>query len=98
MKISKIWTIIRSRLKSKKNMPDWYYERLKVCEKCPHNSKNKNSLSLKQKILYLLNNLEPFCSICGCNLFAKSSIPYPDEDCGMVNLGEESKWKHIKTT
>lgn len=90
MKISKIWTIIRSRLKSKKNMPDWYYERLKVCEKCPHNSKNKDSLSLKQKILYLLNSLKPYCSICFCQLESKCSEE--SESCSADSVGEEKKW------
>ena len=77
-------------------MPDWYYERLEVCENCRYNSKN-SKLTIKEKILYFLNSLEPFCKICFCNLKAKASIADPDEsDCGMVNLGEESKWKHIK--
>lgn len=97
MKISKIWIIIKSRLKSKKNMPKWYYDRLEICEKCKFNSKNQKELSFKQKVLYFLNSLKPFCTICFCNLQAKSSIAYPEEDCGMVNLGEESKWKNIKT-
>lgn len=76
-------------------MPDWYYERIKACEKCELNSKNKKELNLKQKILYLLNSLKPFCTVCSCQILAKSSEP--EEICGLEQLGEESKWKNIKT-
>lgn len=75
-------------------MPDWYYERLKACKKCPYNSNNIN-LNWKQKILYFLNSLEAFCSVCGCQLKAKCSEE--TEICGYEQMGEESKWKHIDT-
>lgn len=40
-----------------------------------------------------LNSLEDFCTICSCQLKAKASEA--QEDCGLVGLGKESKWKSI---
>ena len=89
----KIIRIIRSRLFRKKDQPQFYYDRLKVCDTCEYNSVNKE-MTFKEKFYYLVNSLKPFCTICKCQLEAKASEPR--ENCGMVNLGKESKWIKIK--
>jgi hypothetical protein len=90
--MNKVFKIIRSRLFRSDVQPYWYYERLEVCNKCKYNSKHV-TLSLWQKFLYLLNSLKPFCTICSCQLDAKASEI--TEDCGIIGIGKESKWKSI---
>lgn len=66
------------------NLKDYQLERLKICKKCPHNSDNKNRLTIKEKLLKQLNKLLDFlygikvtedaiCTLCGCNLIHKTS-------------------------
>jgi hypothetical protein len=90
--MNKLIRIIRSRVFRKDDQPNWYYKRLEICHSCKHNSKNVN-LNFFQKIMSYLNSLEDFCTICSCQLKAKASEA--QEDCGLVGLGKESKWKSI---
>lgn len=90
--------IIKSRLKKLKE-EDFVKERKKICNDCPHNTKNINRLSIKQKSLDLLSNLLTFimtgkfnedksaCNLCGCTLIYK--IPEIDEVC------DDGRWRSI---
>ena len=78
-------------------------ERMKICEVCEFNTKNMQSITLKQRVLNFFSNLvtlvttgklnedESACSICGCTL----SFKVLEE--GTSCPAEPSKWKSIYT-
>jgi len=68
--------------------PDFYYERLKVCDKCSFNSKNVNK-NIFQKIWEKLMGNNPFCTVCKCPLHLKAV-----EGCEVCDKG---KWNHIES-
>ena len=73
--MSKIERIIKAKLSKKENMPDYYYERLSKCYLCPYNSKNKENLSLVDKIRISHNLGKDSCLICTCGVEDKASDP-----------------------
>ena len=87
--INKIKTIIVSKIYGKYAMKneEWYIKRLKTCEGCIFNSKNKKDKTFKEKVLYFLNFFNPFCTLCGCEIKAKASEIR--EKC------EINKWENI---
>lgn len=68
--------------------PDFYYERLKVCEGCPLNSKNVNK-NFIQKVWGKLMGDKPYCTLCKCPLHLKAV-----EGCETC---EKGKWDNIET-
>ena len=68
--INKVKTIIRAKLYSKYAMKneEWYKDRLEACRKCELNSINKKEKSIREKLLFFLNFLNPFCTVCGCEI------------------------------
>lgn len=93
----KILRILKAKLRNKSDIKEeWYHERLKICETCPFNSKNtdrENKKTFKYKLWNLLNLHKHFCTICGCEIKAKASDEM--EECSMVELDKEPKWKRI---
>lgn len=96
---SELRRIITSRFKIE---TDFSKERMKICNKCEHNSKNKNKISIKQKILNKLSSLVTFiltgrfnednsvCTICTCTIIYK--VVEELEEC---NHPIENQWKSI---
>lgn len=93
----KLWTILLSRNK-KPNQEQWVLDRKKECDKCPFNTKNMKSISIKQKVLRFLSNLLTLimtgklnednseCNLCGCTLsFKQIEIT---EKC------DDNRWKY----
>ena len=90
--------IFSSRFKENSNFAK---ERMKICEVCEFNTKNMQSITLKQKVLNLFSNLvtlvtkgkgnedESACSICSCTL----SFKVLEE----VEICDKGKWKSIYT-
>lgn len=70
---NKVARIVKAKLSKKEDMPDWYTARLKECEVCPHNSKNRDDLTLKDKARIAHNLGKPSCLICTCGVEDKSS-------------------------
>lgn len=94
LKLSTWRQIIESRIlyhKSKKT--DWYKERKKICDECPHNSKFNQPKDFKGKALNMLYLKAEYCTICKCHLKYKLSLP--ESNCGLEEIGEEPKWKSI---
>lgn len=96
---TKIRTILLSRFKKEKN-ESWVKERRIICFNCPHNTKNKEKISLKLKASKLLSDFYSLvtfseykelgsCSICTCPIFYKSREI--EEECD----AQPSKWKSI---
>ena len=73
--LGKIATIIKSKVSSKANMPEWYYERLAVCQVCEFNSGNQDKVSLADKIRLSHNFGADACLVCSCGIQSKSSVP-----------------------
>lgn len=85
--------------KYKETEEDFVKERKQICNTCPHNTKNINKLSIKQKCLNLLSNLltllmtgkfnenDYACNLCHCTLIYK--IPEIEETC------LDNRWKSI---
>ena len=84
----KLIRIIRSKLYGKytKAEENWVKERREICSKCPLMSKNVNKKKgLRYWFWDILNFNEAFCTLCGCEIAAKTSEEY--EEC------EDGKWK-----
>ena len=96
--LSKIRIILLSRIKKPKT-EGWIEDRRAICNICPHNTKNLNSVSIKQKIVRLFSNVLTFimtlklneddseCSLCTCTLYYK--IKEESETC------LDNRWKSI---
>lgn len=96
-KVSTWRMIINSRLLYYKNSKeDWCKERREICNSCVQNSKWYSAKTIKENILKLLYLDEPYCKICTCPIKRKTAVF--EADCGMVELGEPSKWKSIINT
>lgn len=67
-------------------------ERREECSNCPFNSKNANELSLLDGIR--ANLTSPFCTLCGCQIYEKTSSPL--EECAMYMIDKPKKWSKIK--
>lgn len=90
--------IFSSRFKENSNFAK---ERMKICEVCEFNTKNMQSITLKQKVLNLFSNLvtlittgkrnesDDSCNLCGCTLSFK--VVEESEIC------DKGKWKSIYT-
>lgn len=84
--------IINSRLIAYKNSKEpWCKERLEICNTCKFNSKNKYDLTLKEKFLMMIQLTKAVCSICGCNVRYKASVPMAS--CSREELGLEPLWR-----
>ena len=88
-----ILRIIRAKLVTKytNSKEDWVIERRELCKKCPFMSKNNIQSNFKYKFWNFLNFKRPFCTICGCEIAAKTAEPL--EECSLSELGKEPKWQ-----
>ena len=92
-----ILVILRSRYLIYKNkQTSWYKERIKICSTCNNNSKFNLTKTFKEKVWKLLNLNNDYCGICHCGIKHKTAVP--EEECSMVELNEEPKWKSIVNT
>lgn len=85
----KIIRIINSRLRGRKYTGDFHRERYKVCKNCEFNSLHNSKNTLKYKFWSLMNFKKVFCTICGCDIFLKTSEEL--EECSY----NPPKWKKI---
>lgn len=77
--LKKLKNIIKGKFftdKEELKKQDWYTKRLEICGACPKNSKNvpKKEWNSRMVMLRTLNNNKPFCTICGCEIEALSSL------------------------
>lgn len=82
--IKRILVIARLKTKSKEGLGEWYNERLKECENCPFNSKNKRKKNFKELLTSFFGN---FCTVCGCTIKDKAS--------GYFESCPKGKWREI---
>ena len=79
-----------AKFSAKKNMPDWYYQRLEKCAGCEFNSGNVDKISFKDRIRISHNFGKDACLKCTCGIQDKASDPV--EQCPL----EEPKWNKIE--
>lgn len=92
LKLSTWKMIINSRLIAYKNSKEpWCKERLKICDGCKFNTINKTDRSLKDKFLMFIQITKSVCSICGCNVRYKASVPMAS--CSREEIGLEPLWR-----
>lgn len=99
MSLKKAKTIAKAFLEPLPEDQEWYQKRLEICRTCPLNSANKENLTLAEKLN--INNLVKkglcdngnHCTACGCCIERKCATR--TEDCGMVKIGEEPKWRAL---
>jgi hypothetical protein len=83
---------IKSRQNFKKEKTEEQIRRLKICASCPLNSDNKKDLTVKEKIMLIMNKLldllfgitvneTAICIRCVCNLYHKSTQTEEDLRC-----------------
>lgn len=77
---------IKAKLKNKNNLPEWYQTRKSICETCEYNTKNIDSLSIKDTIRVSHNLGKDACIKCTCGIEDKCSDAI--EQCPL----EEPKW------
>ena len=77
--MNKIARIIKAKTSSKKNMPDWYYDRLEQCIGCEHNSGNVDKISTTDRLRIAHNFGKDACLLCTCGVEDKSSDEF--EQC-----------------
>jgi hypothetical protein len=90
MNLKKIKDIFDGYFRKLFNQESYVKERREICKTCPYNSGNAK-LSLKEKIYGLF--VGGFCTVCSCNIKAKTRAPYAD--CGLDEIEKEPKWKSI---
>ena len=101
--INKIKTIIFSRFK-KPNTESFVEMRRGICKKCPLNTKNNASLSLKIRITKYFSDKYSFftgkkklddlgnCSVCGCSIYFMTA------NSGDSCSSTPKKWTRIENT
>ena len=72
-------------------MPSWYHERISICNKCPENSKNNTSISIKDKIRLSHNLGKDACLVCSCGI--KDLASDPTIKCS----AKPPKWDWVQT-
>lgn len=77
----------------------WYKERLEKCKTCDYNSSNvEKSQTIKDKVQHSAMDKvcggKPFCTACSCCIERKAG--QQTEDCGLVTIGIEPKWRALK--
>ena len=84
--------IIRSRLKSEKDLPAWVEKRRSICAGCEYNFKNVPLRKRRWKdwMWYFLNWFNTQCTACGCGIKYKTKIA--EEYCGRENIGLDPLW------
>lgn len=90
-KDSKAKVIVESFFRDSSKLGEWHEERLKICNGCPHSSKNLKSPTIVQKALHALNQSQ--CSACSCVIEKK--VTDEREMCGAVEIGEQPRWNAI---
>ena len=95
--MNKLVRIIRSKFKDKSKIKeDWYFKRLELCGSCMYNSKNvkrynpENTKGLKFIFWKIANLWKDFCTICGCEIKAKTSEEL--EICSLIEINKKPKW------
>ena len=91
--MSNVYKIIKAKIADKSILPLWYRERIKQCEGCPYNSKNKDDLSTKEKALVLVNLGKDVCVICGCAVEDKAAEI--TEKCSLHKINQKMKWEAV---
>lgn len=93
--MEKIKKIIKSRFIKDKNLPSWHKERLKKCNECRYNFKNKSFLNknVYDYWWFFLNGFNTQCTICNCGIKYKTRLK--EEYCALENIGRQPKWDII---
>lgn len=92
-KISKSKTIINAFTGVIPHGEQWFEERLKSCNSCEYNSKNRKSKNLEEKAQDLLHLGQPYCRVCLCFIDRKAAMK--EESCGLKDIGQEPKWNAL---
>ena len=93
MNIKKGITIAKALFSETPVNEDWYQKRLSICETCPLNSKNAESVSaLQTKTSKYVCKGGPVCTACGCCIELKAGVK--TETCGLIEKPElgTPKW------
>lgn len=91
LKIQELGTIIGSRITFfTRRKEEFVKERRRICKTCPLNSKFKEKKSFKDYLLSIVNTFTPYCTVCGCGIKFKTSVP--SAECGLADIGEKPKW------
>ena len=69
-----IITILKAKLSSKENMPEWYYRRLEKCVGCEFNTGNIDKLSTIDRLRTAHNFGKDACIKCTCGVEDKASV------------------------
>lgn len=97
LKLSTWQMIIRSRIIDwKNNREEWCKERRRLCNKCPHNTKNKLNNTFFNKFMMLIQFTKSVCSICGCAINKKTVVPM--STCSKEEINETPEWRSIVRT
>ena len=91
--LKRIRTIAKAKLSDKSNLGNWFQTRLDICSECPFNSKNRETLSVKEQAIVTMNFGKDSCLACTCEIEAKASVR--GENCGLVKIGHEPLWKAL---
>lgn len=93
MNIRKGITIIKALFSDTPSDEDWYKRRVSICETCPLNSKNAESVStLHESTSKHVCKSGPVCTACGCCIELKAGVK--TESCGLTEKPElgAPKW------
>lgn len=106
MGIKKVKTIAKAFLEPLPAGEKWYEDRLKICEYCPHNSKNVKEEEKSDRLIdrvksaiekeakkHLCDNGNS-CTLCGCCIERKCATK--SEQCGKVKIGEAPLWEALE--
>ena len=80
-----------AKLSSKKDMPEWYYQRMEICGGCPKNSGNVDKISFVDRVRISHNFGKDSCLVCSCGTSDLASDP--QEHC----KDKPSRWKAVET-
>ena len=73
---------------------DYQKQRLKICNSCEYNSKNKKELSEEDLFYIKMNGHADTCLACGCGIERKTKIA--EEDCGLTEINQKPKWQRLE--
>lgn len=72
--MSKLTDIIKSRLIKPDGLPEWYGERLSICNTCPNFSGNRKPTNLEERAWKMAGMGENVCFTCGCPVVHKAKL------------------------
>lgn len=102
MGINKVKTIAKAFLEPLPVGEKWYEDRLKICDYCPHNSKNVKKEEKSDRLIDRVREAAKkqicdngnSCTLCGCCIERKCATK--SEQCGKVKIGEAPLWDALE--